>query len=123
MNWARLVKSPAELDYMREAGRIITDAIAKIAPGVRQYEVIADVYRDQVMGFDGKFGDYTSLCPLIQVGEGTSTPHLTWTDAPLPESGLVVMELGAARRHYHAPLSPAPCTWGHRQGRCPSLPT
>lgn len=109
VNWARLVKSPAELTYMREAGRIITDtmnnAIAKLAPGVRQYEVIADVYHDQVIGFDGNFGDYTSLCPLIQVGEGTSTPHLTWTDEPLPESGLVVMELGAARRHYHAPLT------------------
>ncbi|NNF80813.1 MAG: M24 family metallopeptidase, partial [Rhizobiales bacterium] len=102
VNWARLVKSPAELEYMREAGRIITDtmnnAIAKLAPGVRQYEVIADVYHDQVMGFDGNFGDYTSLCPLIQVGEGTSTPHLTWTDEPLPGTGLIVMELGAARR-------------------------
>ncbi len=109
VNWARLVKSPAELVYMREAGRIITDtmnnALDKLAPGVRQYEVIADVYRDQVIGFDGKFGDYTSLCPLIQAGDGTSTPHLTWTDEPLPDSGLIVMELGAARRHYHAPLT------------------
>lgn len=109
VNWARLIKSEAELAYMREAGQIITDtmnnAIAKLAPGVRQYEVIADVYHDQIMGFDGNFGDYTSLCPLIQVGEGTSTPHLTWTDEPLPDSGLIVMELGAARRHYHAPLT------------------
>ncbi len=109
VNWARLVKSPAELVYMREAGRIISDtmnnALAKLAPGVRQFEVIADVYHDQVTGFDGKFGDYTSLCPLIQVGEGTSTPHLTWTDEPLPDNGLIVMELGAARRHYHAPLT------------------
>ncbi|MCP5072710.1 MAG: M24 family metallopeptidase [Rhodobacteraceae bacterium] len=109
VNWARLVKSPAELTYMREAGRIITDtmnnALKKLAPGVRQFEVIADVYRDQVMGLDGKYGDYTGLCPLIQVGEGTSTPHLTWSDEPLPDSGLIVMELGAARRHYHAPLT------------------
>ena len=51
------------------------------------------------------YGDYTGLCPLIQVAEATSTPHLTWTDAPLPDEGLVVMELGAARRHYHAPLT------------------
>ncbi len=109
VNWARLVKSPAELDYMRQAGRIVTDtmnnAIAKLAPGVAQYQVIAGVYHDQVMGFEDNFGDYTSLCPLIQVGEGTSTPHLTWTNEPLPDSGLIVMELGAARRHYHAPLT------------------
>ena len=109
VNWARLIKSDAELEYMREAGRIVTDtmnrAIDRLRPGVRQYEVIADVYHTQITGFENKFGDYTSLCPLIQVGEGTSTPHLTWTDDPIPDNGLVVMEIGAARRHYHAPLT------------------
>lgn len=109
VNWARLIKSPAELVYMREAGRIVTKtmnaAISRLQPGVPQHEVIADVYHAQITGIDGKYGDYTSLCPLIQVGEGTSTPHLTWSEAPLPESGLVVMELAAARRHYHTPLT------------------
>ena len=109
VNWARLVKSEAELVYMREAGRIVTDtmhrAIERLRPGVRQFEVIADVYHAQISGYDDKFGDYTSLCPLIQVGEGTSTPHLTWTAEPIPEQGLICMEIGAARRHYHAPLT------------------
>lgn len=94
---------------MREAGRIVTDtmntALSRLKPGVRQFEVIADVYHAQITGFESKFGDYTGLCPLIQVGEGTSTPHLTWTDEPIPDNGLVVMEIGAARRHYHAPLT------------------
>ena len=109
VNWARLVKSNAELTYMREAGEIVTDtmhkAISRLQPGTRQYEVIADVYHTQITGFDHKFGDYTGLCPLIQVGEGTSTPHLTWTDDPLPDAGLIVMEIGAARRHYNCPLT------------------
>ena len=109
VNWARLVKSEAELVYMREAGRIVTEtmnmALSRLKPGVRQFEVVADIYHAQITGYDRKFGDYTSLCPLIQVGEGTSTPHLTWTDKPLPESGLIVMEIGAARRHYHSPLT------------------
>jgi ectoine hydrolase len=109
VNWARLVKSEAELAYMREAGKMVTEtmnrALARIAPGVAQYEIIADVYHSQTSGLDGKYGDYTSLCPLIQVGDGTSTPHLTWSGEPLPGSGLVVMELAAARRHYHAPLT------------------
>lgn len=47
LNWARLIKSEAELVYMREAGGICTAAmnraLAKIAPGVPQYEVIAEV--------------------------------------------------------------------------------
>ena len=45
------------------------------------------------------------MCPLIQVGEGTSTPHLTWSEHPLPNDTLVMMELGGARRHYQAPLT------------------
>jgi ectoine hydrolase len=109
VNWARLVKSDAELVYMREAGQNVSStmkqAIANVKTGVRQYELIADVYHSQITGINGKYGDYTSLCPLIQVGEGTSTPHLTWTDEALPDTGLVVMELGAARRHYNAPLT------------------
>ena len=109
VNWARLVKSEAELTYMREAGQLCTatmnQALNKLKPGVRQYEIVADIYHSQVMGVDHKYGDYASLCPLIQVGEGTSTPHLTWTEEPLPDSGLVVIEIGSARRHYHAPLS------------------
>lgn len=109
VNWARLIKSPAEVQLMREAGLIITNVMSrvmeKLKPQVPQYEICAEVYHAQVMGISGHFGDYTSLCPLIQVGEGTSTPHLTWTDEPLPSNGLIVMEIGAARRHYHAPLT------------------
>ena len=109
VNWARLIKSDAEIAYMREAGqicsRVMNRVIEMMRPGVAQNEIIAAVYQTQVLGLDGKFGDYTSLCPLIQVGEGTSTPHLTWSDEPLPDNELVVMEIGAARRHYHAPLT------------------
>lgn len=109
VNWARLVKSEAEIVYMREAGAIVTEtmnrAVERLKPGTRQFEVAADIYHAQVTGVEGCYGDYTSLCPLIQVDEGTSTPHLTWTDECLPESGLVSIELAAARRHYHAPLT------------------
>ena len=94
---------------MREAGRIVTNtmntAISRLRPGTPQFEVIADVYHTQITGFDGKFGDYTALAPLIQVGEGTSTPHLTWSEEALPDSGLIVMEIAAARRHYNCPLT------------------
>ena len=109
VNWARLVKSDAELVYMREAGAICTAAmdcaIEKVAPGVAQYEVIAEVYRAQVLGCEGTYGDYTGLCPLIQGGEGTSTPHLTWSEQPIPRETLVMLEIAGARHHYHAPLT------------------
>src|SRR5262249_13105631 len=109
VNWARLVKSPAELKLMREAGRICTNAmnaaIARMKPGVPQNHVIADVYRAQALGADGFGGDYAAICPLMPVEEGTSTPHLTWSDAPLPSTGLVMLEIAGSRRGYHAPLT------------------
>ncbi|MBT4357017.1 MAG: ectoine hydrolase DoeA, partial [Proteobacteria bacterium] len=58
VNWERLVKSDAELAYMREAGQtvsaVMNRAIEKVAPGVREYEIIAEVYHAQVMGVEGR---------------------------------------------------------------------
>ena len=109
VNWARLVKSPAEVALMREAGRICSEAmrrgIEKMKPGVPQNHVVAEIYHAQTRGVDGAGGDYTAICPLMPVGEGTSTPHLTFTDEPLPEAGLAMLEIAGARRRYHAPLT------------------
>jgi ectoine hydrolase len=109
VNWARLVKSPTELKLMREAGRICTAAmdaaIAKMKPGVPQNHVVADIYHAQTLGAYGFGGDYAAICPLMPVGEGTSTPHLTWSDTPLPDNGLVMLEIAGSRRGYHAPLT------------------
>ncbi len=109
VNWARLVKSDREVELMRQAGRICTEtmnaAISKLRTGVPQNEIIAEVYRAQIAGTDAGGGDYTALCPLIQVGEGTSTPHLTWSDLPIPSDVLVMIELAGVRRRYHTPLT------------------
>ncbi len=109
VNWARLVKSDQEVSLMKDAGKICSEtvhaAIAKIRAGVPQNQVIAEVYRASIAGANALGGDYSALCPLIQVGEGTSTPHLTWSDLPLPEDVLVMVELCGVRRRYHAPLT------------------
>ncbi|WP_292033873.1 M24 family metallopeptidase [Mesorhizobium sp.] len=109
VNWARLVKSEAELALIREAGAICSNAmnraIEKMRPGVPQNHVIAEIYHAQIMGVAGAGGDYTAICPLMPVGEGTSTPHLTWSDAPLPDSGLAIVEIAGVRRRYHAALT------------------
>lgn len=109
VNWARLVKSPAEVALMREAGAICTAAIARateaMAPGVPQQQVIAAILQQLTMGVPGAGGDYAAIVPLMPVGEGTSTPHLTWSDRPLPSSALTMIEIAGVRRRYHAPLT------------------
>lgn len=109
VNWARLVKSEAEVRLMRDAGRICTHAMNRalevMKPGVPQQNVIAAIYEAQTIGVPGAGGDYAAICPLMPVGEGTSTPHLTWTDKPLPNDVLTMIEIAGARRRYHAPLT------------------
>jgi ectoine hydrolase len=109
VNWARLVKSEAELTLIREAGAICTHAmnraIARMKPGVPQNHVIAELYHAQIMGLPELGGDYAAICPLMPVGEGTSTPHLTWTDDPLPDDGLAILEIAGVRRRYHTALT------------------
>lgn len=109
VNWARLVKSEAEVKLMRDAGRICTHAMNRaievMKPGVPQQNVIAAIYEAQTIGVPGAGGDYAAICPLMPVGEGTSTPHLTWTDKPLPNDVLTMIEIAGSRRRYHAPLT------------------
>jgi ectoine hydrolase len=109
VNWARLVKSERELILMRDAGRICTlamnRAVETMKPGVPQYKVVAAIYEAQTLGIPGAGGDYAAVCPLMPVGEGTSTPHLTWTDQPLPANALAMIEIAGVRRRYHAPLT------------------
>lgn len=113
VNWARLVKSAPELKLMREAGRICSHAMHRavetMKPGVPQPEVIAAIYQAQTLGVPGAGGDYAAICPLMPVGEGTATPHLTWSDQPLPNDTLAMIEIAGARRRYHAPLTRTIC--------------
>ena len=98
-----------DLALMRDAGRICTHAMNRaiqvMKPGVPQQNVIAAIYEAQTIGVPGAGGDYAAICPLMPVGEGTSTPHLTWTDKPLPNEALTMLEIAGARRRYHAPLT------------------
>lgn len=109
VNWARIVKSPAELVLMRQAARItetvMATAIAGIAPGIRQCDLVADIYHAQMTGTADYGGDFTAICPLLPTGRGTGTPHLTWTDDPFVTGEATIMELAAARRHYHCPMA------------------
>jgi Xaa-Pro aminopeptidase len=109
VNWVRIVKSEAELAHMRDAARLVQQAMqaafARIAPGVRQCDAVADIYRAQVSGTPEFGGDYTAICPLLPTGEGTGTPHLTWSDAPFRTGEATIIELAGSRKGYHCPLA------------------
>ncbi|HLI11614.1 MAG TPA: Xaa-Pro peptidase family protein [Alphaproteobacteria bacterium] len=109
VNWCRMVKSPREIEFMRQAGRIAAAAqqaaFEAAAPGVRQCDVMAEVYRVTTAGLPEFGGTFPCKPPNAMVGEYCAAPHLSWTDAPLKGGDLFYIELGGVRHRYHAPLS------------------
>ena len=109
VNWVRLVKSPAEIAFMRGAARIaesaMRTAMAGARPGVRQCDLMADVVAAQIRGTPEFGGDQTAVHPLILVGEAASTAHPMWTDAPLLEGQTVAFELGGCHKRYNVGLA------------------
>ncbi|MDX1654866.1 MAG: M24 family metallopeptidase [Candidatus Competibacteraceae bacterium] len=107
--WIRIIKSPAELEYMRQAGRIMERvmevALESVRPGVRQCDAVANIYHAQISGTPEYGGDYASIVPMLPTGKGTSTPHLTWTDDPFVRGEATILELAACRRRYHCPMA------------------
>jgi ectoine hydrolase len=109
VSWVRCIKSDAEIEFMKQAGKIMEKvmqtAIEVVAPGVRECDAVAAICQAQIAGTAEYGGDYTAIVPMMPVGEKTSTPHLTWTDAPYPDETAVNLELAACRHRYHSPLA------------------
>jgi ectoine hydrolase len=108
VNWVRIVKSPREIAYMRQAGECVTaamnTAVAMIEPGVRQCDVAAAVYQAAVSG-TAEFGGDMPEGPWMPAGARTAAPHLTWTDEPYRAGEATNLELNACRHRYTAALA------------------
>ena len=109
VNWCRMRKSPAEIEFMRQAGKIAAAgqkaAFEKAAPGVRQCDVMAELYRATTAGLPEFGGTFPCKPPNAMVSELCSAPHLSWTDAPLVPGDIFYIEMGGVRHRYHSPLS------------------
>ncbi len=109
VNWQRLVKSPAEIEMLKQAaviaGLTMQVAYERIKPGVRQNDLMADVLAAQVRGTPEYGGDMTALHPLLLAGEAASTAHPMWTDDIFEKDQTVAFELGGCRKRYNAGLA------------------
>ena len=111
INWLRGIKSPAELDRMRKAARIVERMHARIAekvePGMRKCDLVADIY-DAALRYDEQWGfggDYPAIVPLLPSGTDAAAPHLTWDDKPMKTGEGTFFEIAGCFRRYHCPLS------------------
>ena len=109
VNWARFVKSEAELAVMAEAAGIagvaMRAAFDGLRPGIRQCDLMAEVVGAQIRGLPNAGGHLTAVYPLMLAGEKASTAHPMWDDSPLEADQTVAFELGGCRSRYNAGLA------------------
>ncbi|SEP11035.1 Xaa-Pro aminopeptidase [Halogranum amylolyticum] len=109
VNYVRMVKSDAEVECHRQAAKISQRAMERgidaIDVGVRQCDAAATVYQALLEGTDETGGDYPAIVPLMPSGEGTGSPHLTWTNETYKEGEPVILELAGVVNRYHSPLT------------------
>lgn len=109
VNYVRLVKSDQEIEYIKRAAKIVEKgmdaAVQNIAAGVRECDVVGEIYKNLVSGTPEFGGDYPSIVPMLPSGENTSTPHLTWTDRQYKYGEMVIIELAGCHQRYHSPLA------------------
>jgi Xaa-Pro dipeptidase len=100
----RIVKSPAELAFIREAARIsdtaMLAAIDAIRDGAREADIAAECHR--AMFAAG--GTYPGFGPFIRSTARLDEEHTSWTDGSCHEGDVVLLELSGCYRRYHAPL-------------------
>jgi ectoine hydrolase len=109
VNWQRAVKSPAEIEFMRHAARIVEEMHATARnvaePGMAKNKLISEIYETAIAGADGHWGDYPAIVPMAPSGLDATAPHLTWNDKALKEGEATFFELAGVYRRYHCPQS------------------
>ena len=109
VNWQRSVKSEQELQYMRNAARLVENMHSYILenarPGIRKNELVAGIYHTGINGIDGIGGDYPAIVPLLPSGADAAAPHLTWDDQPIANNQGAFFEIAGCYKRYHCPLS------------------
>ena len=98
----RLIKSEAEIGFLRRAGEIAEieqrAALATIRPGVTETEVAAAVFNAGV-----KAGcEYTGLPHHIMSGYRYDVCHANWIPKKIETGELVLLELYGCAERYHA---------------------
>jgi Xaa-Pro dipeptidase len=101
----RAIKSPAEIDYIRQAAAISSHAlqsgIGVAGVGVNEREVATEVYRSML----ARGSEYPGGAPLIRTSDLLLHEHETWRDRVLRAGDGLFLELSGCVHRYHAPLT------------------
>ena len=100
----RMVKSPAEQHFLREAARVsdaaAAAAIETIRAGASEREVAAECQRAMIAAG----GTYPGFGPFIRSTARLGEEHTSWGNARFAAGDSVFLELSGCVARYHAPL-------------------
>jgi Xaa-Pro dipeptidase len=98
----RLIKSPAEQDYSRKAGKAASEGsragLASLRAGITEDDLMAATYQ----GLFSMGSEYPGLPPLITAGLRNSMGHAMSEGNPVNDGDPVYFEVGASIKRYHA---------------------
>lgn len=100
----RRIKSPAEIDLLRQAGTIVSkacqDGFEALHEGMTD-SALAEVVTSSLMrNGSGRMSQMPNVCS----GPRSARAHLTWVGAPIRRGELVTVEPAASVRDYHTPV-------------------
>ncbi|HEX4701217.1 MAG TPA: Xaa-Pro peptidase family protein [Pseudonocardiaceae bacterium] len=100
----RLIKSPAEIDYIRHAANAamggMVEALATARIGATENQVAAAVYRATLEGGS----EYPGSPPYVISGERSGLPHGTWEGRELRDGDIVFLEFSGCVKRYSAAM-------------------
>ena len=98
----RLIKSPAEQNYSRQAGKAASEgmraSIAALRAGITEDDLMAAAYQ----GLFKMHSEYPGLPPLINAGVRHTMAHAMAEGHPVNDGDAVYFEVGASIKRYHA---------------------
>lgn len=96
----RMIKSLAELDYMRQAAQItkkgLDAVLPAIKPGVTDNEIAAVLYHALIK----EGSEFFSTQPIVSAGRRSGVWHTTFKRTPVQRGDSVILEFGAAYQRY-----------------------
>jgi Xaa-Pro dipeptidase len=97
----RVIKSSQEIEYIRSAAKLASEAIRQAAnaidEGVSENDVGAVVYSTLLKGGS----EYLAGGPAIASGPRSALAHATWSGRTILDGDIVFLELGASFHRYH----------------------
>ena len=101
----RLIKSTAELEYVRRAAGAASDGMRAglnaARDGATELEVAAEIHRGQLLSGS----EYTGLPTFVTSGERTMLVHATWSSRELTDGDPVFLEVPGCINRYHVAMT------------------